>query len=378
VTAEKLLEGRRVCVCAGSGGVGKTTLAAALALGMAARGGRVAVVTIDPARRLASSLGLSAPGHEHRVEPESLRSAGLDVPGELWAMTLDPKGTWDELVRRHAPDAAAAERVLGNRVYAELSTAVAGSQEYMAAEKLWQLHESGRYDLVVLDTPPTRNALEFLDAPRRLSRFVDSPAVGVLLAPSRAGLKLLERGGGLVLGLIERVTGADLLRDLVDFLAAFGDLAQRLQDRAERVEELLGSAETTFVVVAAPERDPVDEAIFFRRRLRRGGMPFGAAVVNRVRPDPAPGLSSDEAERALAGALGPATARVVAECLEDHRRLTERDRREIARLEEELAGEPLLLVPQLPDAVIDLAGLARIGEHLFAPTPRAAAATAGS
>jgi anion-transporting ArsA/GET3 family ATPase len=358
VTLDAALEGRRVCVCAGSGGVGKTTVAGAVALGMAERGARVALVTIDPSRRLAASLGLSAPGSEHRV--------AVDGDGELWAMTLDPKRTWDDLVRRHAPDGRTAEAILANRVYAELSTAVAGTHEYMAAERLCQLHESGAYDLVVLDTPPTRNALDFLDAPRRLSRFVDSAALGLLLAPSRAGLRLLGRGSGVVLGLIERVTGAALLRELVDFAAAFGGLTRELARRAERVETLLGSDEATFVVVAAPERDPIDEAIFFRRRLRRSGLPFGVAVVNRVRRDPAPRLAPSDAEAELAGPVGAVTARRVAECLRDHRRLAERDSAQVARLEEELRGEPLILLPEQEDGVADLAGLARMGEWLFA------------
>ena len=358
MTLGAALEGRRVCVCAGSGGVGKTTVAAAVALGMAARGARVALVTIDPARRLAASLGIAVPGEEHRV------AAGVE--GELWAMTLDPKRTWDDLVRRHAPDAATAEAILANRVYGELSTAVAGTHEYMAAERLWQLHESGGYDLVVLDTPPTRNALDFLDAPSRLSRFADSTALQLLLAPSRAGLKLLGRGPEVVLGLVERVTGAALLRELVDFAGAFGGLSRALARRAERVEALLGSDEAAFLVIAAPERDPIDDAIFFRRRLRDSGLPFGAAVVNRVRSDPAPGLSGARVEAELAASMGAAIARRVGECVEDRRTLAERDRTQVARLEEELGGEPVLVLPELEEGVGDLAALRRIDGLLFA------------
>jgi anion-transporting ArsA/GET3 family ATPase len=367
VSAEEVLRGRTVCVCAGSGGVGKTSVAAALGLGMAARGARVAVVTIDPARRLASSLGLAELGNEpHRIDPERLAADGLDVPGELWAMMLDPKRTWDDLVARFARDPDTARAILSNRIYRELSTAVAGTQEYMAMEKLHELYDSRDFDLIVLDTPPTRNALDFLDAPRRLTRFIDSTALQLFLAPSRAGFKLFGRGGGVAFGLLERVTGIDLLRELSEFFRSFRDMARGLQDRAEQVEELLGSPEATFVIVTSPERDPTDEAIFFRRRLRRSGMPFGAAVVNRVQPEPGPGADPAGLGRELRDRLGADLAGRVAACLADHRKLAARDRREIARLEDELRGEPLLLVPQLEDDVHDLRGLARLGQHLFA------------
>ena len=370
MSLHELLEGRRVVVCAGSGGVGKTTLATALALTAASRGARVALVTIDPARRLAGALGLSGgAGAEHRVP--------VDGPGELWAMTLDPKATWDALVRRHAPDSRAAEAVLANRIYHELSTAVAGSQEYMAAEKLWELHDSGAWDLVVLDTPPARDALDFLDAPRRLAGFVDSTAVGLLLAPSRMGFRLMGRGGGMVLGVLERVTGAELLRDLADFLAAFGALARGFRDRAERVEALLAGDEAAFVVVASPRHDALEEALAFRGRLRRSGLPFGAAVVNGVHPEPAPGLDATSVEAELRGAVGPAAAAAVAACLRDQRALAERDRRAVAGLAAELEGELLVVVPALPDGVDDLAALAWVGAHVLG-APERAGATPGA
>ncbi|MBA3420331.1 MAG: ArsA family ATPase [Thermoleophilaceae bacterium] len=196
-SVDLFIEGKRVVICAGSGGVGKTTTAAAIAMGLASRGKRVAVLTIDPARRLAQSLGLEELDNEaRRVEPERFARAGVEMRGELWAMMLDAKRTFDELVERYAPDSAARDRLLGNRIYAEISNAVSGSQEYMAIEKLNELDAEARYDALVLDTPTTRNALEFLDAPSRLSRFINSRALGALIKP---GGRMLGRGSSLLL-----------------------------------------------------------------------------------------------------------------------------------------------------------------------------------
>ena len=253
---ESWLERKEVCICAGSGGVGKTTTSAAIALGMAARGKKVAVLTIDPARRLANALGLPELGNEER-------RVKVDVPGELWAMMLDAKRTFDELIEWHAPDEATRDAVLGNRIYQELSSAVAGSQEYMAMEKLHELHQDGRYDLLVLDTPPSRNALDFLDAPQRLSAFIDSRALSFFLAPSRFGLKVLGRGTGLVFSIMQRATGIDLLKDLGEFFASFGGMTEGFRERAERVNRLLCDHRSAFVLVTSPRRDSIEEARFF-------------------------------------------------------------------------------------------------------------------
>src|SRR5436190_2197424 len=242
---------------------------------MAERGLKVAVLTIDPARRLADSLGLPELGNEER-------QVEIDGSGELWAMMLDPKRTFDDLIEKHAPDERTRDAVLSNRIYQELSNAVAGSTEYMAIEKLYELHHEGRYDLLVLDTPPSRNALDFLEAPERLSRFVDSRSLQFFLRPGRIGLKVFGRGGGILFSVLKRVTGIDLLRDLSEFFASFGDMASGIGERAERVGELLGARETTFLLVTSPQRDAIDEAVFFRRRLRESRLPFGGAVVNRV------------------------------------------------------------------------------------------------
>jgi anion-transporting ArsA/GET3 family ATPase len=363
MSIHELLEGKRIAICAGAGGVGKTTTSAAIAMGMASRGLKVAVLTIDPAKRLANSLGLPELGNEERmVDPERFAEAGLEMRGELWAMMLDAKRTWDEVIERHASDEQTRDAVLNNRIYQELSNAVAGSTEYMAMEKVYELHHEGRYDLLVLDTPPTRNALDFLEAPERLSRFVDSKSLQFFLKPGRLGLKVFGRGSGLLFSVLKRVTGVDLLRDLSEFFQSFGDMASGIGERAERVGELLGDRETTFLLVTSPQRDAIDESVFFRRRLRESRLPFGGAVVNRVNE----GAPGEEVEDDLVALLGDKLGRKVARNFDDSRRLAEHDAAQIARLTRELRGEPLIAVPLLDDDVHDVDGLAAINEHLFA------------
>jgi anion-transporting ArsA/GET3 family ATPase len=365
VSVSELLDGKRIVICAGAGGVGKTTTSAAIALGMAAEGLKVAVLTIDPAKRLANSLGLPELGNEERqVDPERFAEVGLEMRGELWAMMLDAKRTWDEVITRHASDEKTREAVFSNRIYQELSNAVAGSTEYMAMEKLYELHHEGRYDLLVLDTPPTRNALDFLDAPERLSRFVDSRSLQFFLKPGRLGMKVFGRGSGLLFSVLKRLTGVDLLRDLSEFFQSFGDMASGIGERAERVGELLGAPESTFLLVTSPQRDAIDEAVFFRRRLRESRLPFGGAVVNRMTEGP----SGEDVDVTgdLEALLGERLGRKVARNFEDHRRLAEHDRAQVARLGRELRGEPLITVPLLDDDVHDVEGLAAINEHLFA------------
>jgi len=351
-----LLASKQICVCAGSGGVGKTTTSAAVALGMAQRGKKVIVLTIDPAKRLANSLGLPELGNEEsRVEADT-------GDGELWAMMLDAKRTFDDLVESHAPDAETRDAVLGNRIYKEISNAVAGSQEYMAMEKLHELHEEGRYDLLVLDTPPTRNALDFLDAPKRLSRFVDSRSLQFFTSGGLFGVKIFSRGTGLVFSVLKRVTGVDLLQDISDFFQSFGDMAPGFRERAGRVTELLADSRTTFLLVTSPRADAVDEAVFFHDRLREAGMPFGAAVVNRMHELPADGDGVHEEVEEL---LGPELGRRVAGNLEDFRRLAERDQLSLGDLRQRLGRKPMIEVPDMEDDIHDLEGLAKMGEYLF-------------
>jgi anion-transporting ArsA/GET3 family ATPase len=354
---ERLLARKEICIVAGSGGVGKTTASAAIALGMAARGKKVAVLTIDPARRLANSLGLPELGNEER-------RVAADVKGELWAMMLDAKRTFDDLVEWHAPDAQTRDAVLGNRIYQELSNAVAGSQEYMAMEKLYELHQEGRYDLLVLDTPPTRNALDFLDAPRRLSAFIDSRSLQFFTAPGRLGLGIFGRGTSVVFGVLKRLTGIDLLQDLADFFRSFGDMSKGFRDRAVHVNDLMADSRTAFLLVTSPRRDAIEEAGWFHHRLLDSGLPFAGAVVNRVHPL----AGADGGDPELEPLLGEELARKVERNLEDYRRLAERDRENLELLRKRLKRKPLLPVPELDEDVHDLAGLARMNDHLFAQT----------
>jgi anion-transporting ArsA/GET3 family ATPase len=351
---ESWLERKEVCICAGSGGVGKTTTSAAIALGMAARGKKVAVLTIDPARRLADALGLPELGNEER-------RVDVDVPGELWAMMLDAKRTFDELIEWHAPDEATRDAVIGNRIYQELSSAVAGSQEYMAMEKLHELHLDGRYDLLVLDTPPTRSALDFLDAPQRLSAFIDSRALSFFLAPSRFGLRVLGRGTGLVFSVMQRATGIDLLKDLSDFFRSFGGMTEGFRERAERVNRLLSDHRSAFVLVTSPRRDSIEEARFFHRRLLESDFPFAGAVANRVHVGTHPNGAAAELE----GLVGAELAAKVTDAAEAEAALAGRDRQNLDELRRRLRRKPLIEVPVLPGDVHDLEGLWRMEEHLF-------------
>ncbi len=362
-----LLDGKRICICAGSGGVGKTTTSAAIALGMAARGAKVAVVTIDPARRLANALGVEELQNEpHRVEPERLTGRGLEIDGELWAMMLDPKRTFDELIERVAPDAARAEEIKANRVYRELSTAVSGSQEFTAIAKLYELDREHEFDLLVLDTPPSRNALDFLDAPQRLNSFLEGRALKAFMRPTGLGMRVLGRGATPLLAGLRRVTGVDLVTDLGTFFQLLGDMTTDFSERATQVEELLRAGTTAFVLVTLAEREPIDEAIWFHQTLEHGGLPFAGVVVNRVHHDLLSGEEPGNLDTALSETLTPALAARVAENFHDYHLLARRDDRNIRRLEQALDSRAPVLVPQLDDDVHDLEGLLRMHRYLFA------------
>jgi anion-transporting ArsA/GET3 family ATPase len=363
----QLLEGKRVCVCAGAGGVGKTTTSAVVALGMAARGLRVAVVTIDPARRLANALGLEELENQPRqVPPERLQAHGLEVEGELWAMMLDPKRTFDELIERLASTPERAEEIKANRVYRELSTAVSGSQEFTAVSKLFELTQEEDFDLVVLDTPPSRSALDFFDAPGRLSSFLEGRALKAFLRPTGLGMRVLGAGAAPLLGGLSRITGIDLIADLTTFFALLGDMTENFSARARAVETLLHAPETAFLLVTSAQREPIDESIWFRRKLRSSGLPFAGVVVNRFHHDLGQSLGPDELLDGLSNLLGPALAEQVLENWSDYHVLAARDQANVARLAGELDDEPLLLVPQLDGDVHDVSGLVRVHRYLFA------------
>jgi anion-transporting ArsA/GET3 family ATPase len=369
---DALLASRRVVACVGAGGVGKTTLSATLALRSALAGRRTLVLTIDPARRLANALGLSTMGNvETRID-----LAALGAEGELWAMTLDLSSGWDALVRRHATSPAQVERILGNRLYRTLSTQLSGSLEYLAAEQLHLLESSGRWDLVVLDTPPTAHALDFLDAPNRLVDLFDSDASRLLVGGAsglgRLGLSVLQMGSGLVLKSLARFTGAELLEALADFFGAFQGMYDGFKERAAATRTLLTGPKAGFVLVTSAEARAVDEALFFARELRRAGVELGAAVINRLGVDPlASGGSADD----LAIALGLAHERIpnppphlsarLAKTIGELSGKAAADRAEAERLRRSLpAGVPLYGVARVPRDVHDLPGLAGVCARL--------------
>jgi anion-transporting ArsA/GET3 family ATPase len=367
MSVSDLLAGKRVCVCGGSGGVGKTTTSAAIALGMAAEGAKVAVVTIDPAKRLANALGLQELENEpRRVEPERLTATAGEFRGELWAMMLDPKRTFDELIERVAADPERAEEIKQNRVYRELSTAVSGSQEFTAVAKLYELERDGDFDLLVLDTPPSRNALDFLDAPGRLTSFLDGRGVKAFIRPTGLGMRVLGRGAAPLLGALRRVTGVDLIGDLTTFFGLLGDMTDDFSERARGVERMLKASTTAFVLVTSAQQAAIDEAIWFRRTLTEGGLPFAGVIVNRVHHDILGEAEPKDLVSALDAELAGDLAARVAENFFDYHRLARRDARNVARLHDELGDQPLLLVPHLDDDVHDVEGLLRIHRYLFA------------
>ncbi|MGE5047928.1 MAG: ArsA family ATPase, partial [Deltaproteobacteria bacterium] len=352
----KALDGRKVICCVGSGGVGKTTTAAALALRAAMEGKRALVLTIDPARRLANSLGLREMGNEEtRIEPSHFAAANLAPRGEMWAMMLDLKHTWDELVKRQARSPQQAEAILGNQLYQTLSTAMAGSLEYMAMEKVYEVYTSGRFDLIVLDTPPTSNALDFLHAADRILDVLDNNAMRVVLGPmlkaGRFGFKLLAAPSGLVLRTLARFTGSDFLRDLAGFMMAFEGMYGGFKDRAARVKALLASSDAAFVLVTGPNPLTTQEALFFHRALQQDGIRTAAVVVNRVQRDPRRHGGPDNIA-ALREALQLAQikdqdqlAERLCQTLTEQAILADLDRREVQRLRETLGGVPLFTVP---------------------------------
>ncbi len=359
----------RIIVCCGSGGVGKTTTSAALALRAAERGRRVVVLTIDPARRLAQAMGIEELGNvPHPV-------AGIDdgAGGSMEAMMLDMKRTFDEVVESQASPEKA-RQILANPFYVALSSSFAGTQEYMAMEKLGQIHREavagGTHDLIVVDTPPSRSALDFLDAPERLSRFLDGRFLRLLLAPARGPARLMTAGVGLIANALTRVVGTQVLRDMQTFVGAFDTLFGGFRQRAEHTFALLQDPSTAFLVVAVPEPDALREAAYFTERLSADTMPLAGLVVNRAGQRPAGGVLSADESAAAAARLERETAgggAVTAGLLRLHadaERLVDREERLRERFAAAHPQVPTAVVPALPTDVHDLGGLRRLGALL--------------
>ena len=373
-----LIDEKRILVIVGSGGVGKTTTAAALGLLATRQGRRSLVMTIDPARRLATSLGLASLDHEPRPVPEEkLAEAGVPA-GQLHAMMLDPKHTFDDLVRRHATDPQSAQQLLGSRIYQQLSAKLAGSQEYAAMEKLHAIHEAQSYGLVVLDTPPTANALDFLDAPQKMVDAVESPTVslfvGAYRSTGRFSLGALGLGAAYVMRRLARFTGGEFLDQIAGFLFELSGLLGGMRDRAAQVMELLRRPEVGFVIVASPDPRSIDEAIGLHERLARSGMSPSALVVNKVHPLAPFALDETAVREALERGLVPpeesaATAsRLAPLLLAGHEALQVLARADVVQLQRlaERCGPdcPHLRVPLFDEDIHDVRGLVRLADCL--------------
>jgi anion-transporting ArsA/GET3 family ATPase len=383
-----MLTDKRIVVCVGPGGVGKTTTAAALALAAARRGLRTLVLTIDPAKRLANSLGLRELGHDaQRVDPALVRAetagarglSGSSERGELYAMMLDQKRAFDEIVGYHAKDPAAIQRILQNRVYQQISGTLAGAQEYAAMVKLHDFDETGEWDLIVVDTPPTAHALDFLDAPGKLSEAIDSPAIEwfrKMQGGSGSSWSLLGRSGSFVLKRLAKFVGSRFLDDLAAFFTEFNDILGGFRSRAEETFALLRQPKVGFVLVASPEPIAVREALYFHQRLAAANMPFVGFVANRVHhgtgvaaeiPEILALLTAQPSVSALG--LSGTTLRIVAESLvTSHRNaeiLAAADRESIGQLESAMNGRGVMIeVPLLPEDVHDVAKLISLGQYL--------------
>jgi anion-transporting ArsA/GET3 family ATPase len=394
LNVDRLIDDRRtrIIVCCGSGGVGKTTIAAAIGLRAAQHGRRVVVLTVDPARRLAQSMGLTSLDNTPRL----VHGVGLEdqshnegneaaFTGSLHAMMLDMKRTFDEIVEAHAdPDRAA--QILANPFYQSLSSSFAGTQEYMAMEKLGQLRRAEEWDLIVVDTPPSRSALDFLDAPQRLGRFLDGKLLRLLVAPAKVGgrayLRVLNAGFGVVTGVLTRILGTQVLKDVQTFVSALDTMFGGFRERAEYTYQLLRAPGTAFLVVAAPEDDALREASYFVERLDQERMPLAGLILNRVVQLPATHLSAARSMAAAevlqaaggtsmpppahrrAGTAEPDANALAIAALRLHAERTEQVAVQRRTAEHFTAAHPLVPVAQVPaqaEDVHDLEGLRRIG-----------------
>lgn len=388
---EQLLATKEIVVCCGPGGVGKTSVAAAAAVTASTRlGGKVLVVTIDPARRLASALGLEGFGNvEKPVPATALEKAGLEPRGELWAAMLDTKRSWDDLVLRHTPDEETAYRILENRLYTNLTGRFVQSHDYIAMERLFEIHATGAYDLIVIDTPPTRNALDFLEAPARMAEFFGGRLLRWLTMPYRMGGK---RGARVVnvasrpfYQMADRVLGSQFLQDIAEFFLNFQSMYEGFVERAHAVEALLHDRRTTFAVVTTLEGAPLREAEFFCEQLTARQYHLGALVLNKTLPGYFGSADAVHAADALVADAAPVAEALAEASPEPELADTERTTRVLrtvgdsfrnfavvakreAELREELARQPEVVatVPNFEIDIYDVSGLARIGDHLFA------------
>ncbi len=379
---EALFAATEIVIACGSGGVGKTTTAAAAAAMAAVRHrGKVLVVTVDPARRLANALGLEGFGNEEkRVDPDAFKVAGVRPRGELWAAMLDTKRSWDDLVHRHAPDRETERRILSNPLYQNISGKFVQSHDYIAMERLYEIHTSGNYDLIVVDTPPTRNAMDFIEAPRRMAEFFSSKLLRLLIAPYRS--RMVNLASRPFYQVADRVLGSQFLEDIAEFFILFQTMYTGFVERATAVERLLRDKRTTFVVVSTLEAAPVHEAEFFIQALTARHLHLGALVLNKVLPsylldEQAEELAARMCDEAgelagldgLAGSLGTEPQqleRVLNEIASNFRNFAVVARREAAlRRELQIRPDVVATVPEFEEDIHDVTGLLRLGERIW-------------
>jgi anion-transporting ArsA/GET3 family ATPase len=379
---EGLLASKEIVIACGSGGVGKTTTAAAAATMAAVRhGGKVLVVTVDPARRLANALGLEGFGNvEKRVDPDAFKSAGVRPRGELWAAMLDTKQSWDDLVRRHAPDRETSGRILSNPLYQNISGKFIQSHDYIAMERLYEIHSEGNFDLIVVDTPPTRNAMDFIEAPRRMADFFSSRLLRLLIAPYQS--RLVNMASRPFYQVADRVLGSQFLEDIAEFFILFQTMYGGFVERANAVERLLRDRRTTFVVVSTLEAAPVKEAEFFIEVLSSKRFHLGALILNKVLPEylldeaaeqRAARFCDDAVELAKLDGLAESLhtdqeqlARVLAEVGANFRNFAVVARREAGlRHDLQVRPEVVATVPEFDEDIHDLPGLLRLGERIW-------------
>lgn len=375
---EQLLAAKEIVFSCGAGGVGKTTTAAAAAAMVATHlGGKVLVVTVDPARRLANALGLERFGNvETRVPDEAFHDAGLEPRGELWAAMLDTKQSWDDLVRLHAPDPDTRDRILENSIYQNISGRFVQSHDYIAMERLYEIHTSGTYDLIVVDTPPSRNAIDFLDAPERMSEFFSSTLLRWLTAPSKS--RVISFASKPFYSIADRILGTRFLEDIAEFFSLFQTMAPGFVERADEVQRLLADKRTTFIVVSTLEAAPVHEAEHFIAELERRGLPLGALVFNKVLPSYLRRTAATGVARRIVGDA-PALAeqlpeagepdevarvlRTVGESFLDYQVVAKREAEQQASLGR--TPEVVAAVPYFDADIADLAGLAELGARIW-------------
>lgn len=374
---ETLLASKEVIVITGSGGVGKTSVAAALGASAAARmSGKVLVLTVDPARRLATALGLESFGNvEKRVPARLFAKAGVEPVGELWIAMLDTKASWDDLIADHAPDEATRESILANKLYRNITGRFVQSHDYIAMERLHEIHTSGRYDLVIVDTPPTRNALDFLDAPERMADFFSSRLLRWLIAPARS--RLVNAAAKPFTLIADRLLGARFLTDIGEFFLLFQTLYDGFVERAKSVKRTLADSRTSFVVVTTPEPGPAGEARFLFSALKERDLQVGAIVANRLLPEVFSTRGAATSAKklrsrtdTLAAAIAPSQPQIAAGVLreianrfDDFRLLAAQGDAVLQELPRN--GAPVVGVPYLETEIIDLGGVLELGDRLW-------------